>query len=337
MQRYYQPTGLSDMNKKVSLGLILSLAAIVAGCDQKSNQPSQAPVQQQSQSPAPTIPPAPANITIKHANGETTIAKDPQRIVTMDFGTLDTLDKFGLSDKIVGIPKNSVPDYLKQYEADGYTNVGNMKEPDLEVIRGLNPDLIVITGRQGKSFEQLSQIAPTITVGIDAKNYQQSFDNNVETLASLFDKQDLSKQYLADLETKISNYRTKADASELKALVIMHNANKISAANTGAYATIIHDVAGIKRADSDTEPKRQAADDAYLTAINPDIIFIVDRSAAIGQEGFDKALLETDAIKTVNAYKNDKIIYLTPDLWYLSGGGLESLSLQLDEAIQAID
>ena len=31
-----------------------------------------------------------------------------------------------------------------------------------------------------------------------------------------------------------------------------------------------------------------------------------------------------------------KVVYLTPDLWYLSGGGAESLDLQIDEVIDAL-
>lgn len=51
----------------------------------------------------------------------------------------------------------------------------------------------------------------------------------------------------------------------------------------------------------------------------------------------DRKLLEDDEqVRQTNAFRKGKIVYLQPDLWYLSGGGLESLSLQLDEVGSAI-
>lgn len=331
------------MYKIVLPGLIFVLASTISGCDQKSTTaqtpaPATTTQQQDTQPTQAAEPPAPAqaNMTIQHPSGESVVMKNPQRVITLDFGTLDTLDELGLSDRIVGMPTGSIPDYLSSYDGGEYVNAGNMKEPDLEAIRQAKPDVIVITGRQGKSYDQLAEIAPTINLSIDGKNYLGSFKHNAETVGKLFDKQAEVEKALAELNKKMADYQAEAKASDLKALVIMHNANKLSVANTGSYATIIHDLAGIKRADENTEAKRQAADDAYFSTVNPDIIFIVDRDAAIGQDKFVPALLETDTIKNTNAYKNDRVVYLTPDLWYLSGGGLKSLSLQLDEAIAAI-
>lgn len=324
------------MNKIVSLGIILTLSAAIAGCDQKTNNEVKP---ESSSQPSEVVSPAPKaeNITIKHASGETTVMKNPQRIVVLDFGTLDTLDQLDLGDNVVALPKSNVPDYLEQYKDEKYANTGNMKEPDIETISQSNPDLIIITGRQNKSYEQLSGIAPTINLSVDNKNYQDSFKHNANIIGELFDKQATIKQEIDRLDKEIAEYRAKTEASDLKALVIMHNANKLGSANTSGYATIIHDIAGLKRADINLEAKRQAIDEPYLSAVNPDIIFIIDRSAAIGQDKLDSALLETDAFKNTNASKNDKIIYLTPSLWYLSGGGLESLTLQLDEVIDALD
>ena len=39
---------------------------------------------------------------------------------------------------------------------------------------------------------------------------------------------------------------------------------------------------------------------------------------------------------TLLAKSKTEVIYLTPDLWYLSGGGAESLDRQIDEVINAL-
>ena len=48
-------------------------------------------------------------------------------------------------------------------------SAGGIKEPDLEKINQLKPDLIIISGRQQDYQEQLKAIAPTIYLAVDAK------------------------------------------------------------------------------------------------------------------------------------------------------------------------
>ena len=38
----------------------------------------------------------------------------------------------------------------------------------------------------------------------------------------------------------------------------------------------------------------------------------------------------------VLAENKTQVVYLTPDLWYLSGGGAESLDRQIDEVINGL-
>ena len=38
-----------------------------------------------------------------------------------------------------------------------------------------------------------------------------------------------------------------------------------------------------------------------------------------------------DFIKASNAYKNDRVVYVNPEIWYLTEGGLSALQIQIDE------
>lgn len=69
-----------------------------------------------------------------------------------------------------------------------------------------------------------------------------------------------------------------------------------------------------------------------ISEVNPDIIFVVDRTLAIGgDDSANSDILNNDLIQATNAGQNNKIITLTSDLWYLSGGGLESTKLMIEE------
>ncbi|MEW8986910.1 MAG: ABC transporter substrate-binding protein, partial [Bacillus sp. (in: firmicutes)] len=48
----------------------------------------------------------------------------------------------------------------------------------------------------------------------------------------------------------------------------------------------------------------------YILEKNPDVIFVIDRSAAVGGEVGAKETIENELVKKTNAYKNGKIIYL---------------------------
>ncbi|MFZ4355315.1 iron ABC transporter substrate-binding protein, partial [Enterococcus gallinarum] len=42
-------------------------------------------------------------------------------------------------------------------------------------------------------------------------------------------------------------------------------------------------------------------------------------------------------IQKTDAGKNDKVIMLQPDVWYLSGGGLESMHLMIEDVKKGLE
>src|SRR5690606_32200865 len=86
--------------------------------------------------------------------------KMPEKIAVFDYGFLDTLDALGV-EGIVGVAKDStLPDHLEKYNSDEYASVGTLKEPLLEDIAALEPDVIFISGRQATFYDQLKEIPP---------------------------------------------------------------------------------------------------------------------------------------------------------------------------------
>ncbi|MBK5144611.1 ABC transporter substrate-binding protein [Budviciaceae bacterium BWR-B9] len=321
--------------KRILSLLAATLLTTLVGCDQKSaTGDAITPVATQTP-PQPTAEPEANTIKVNHPQGMTEVHKNPNNVVAFDFGTLDTLDALGVT-AIRALPTKNIPAYLSKYTNENMTNAGSMKQPDLEAIKHLNPELIIITGRQGKSYESLSEIAPTLNLSLNNKLYLDSFKKNVLTLGQIFGKTEQAENGLAVLDKKIAESRKKAEASGQSAIVLVHYNGKLSASATNGYASIIHQVLGVKKADVSLGEERQAGTPDYLLEKNPDIIFIVDRNEAIGEGKMDRSLMENEKIKQTNAFRKGKIVYLKPDLWYLSGGGLESLSLQIDEINTAI-
>ncbi|WP_323838589.1 siderophore ABC transporter substrate-binding protein [Photorhabdus africana] len=283
-------------------------------------------------------------VIVKHLSGETEVKKNPQKVVSFDFGTYDSLVKLGLSDRVVALPTGNTPEYLRNSLPKEVENAGGMKEPNLEKLAQLKPDLIVITGRQGSFYENLSKIAPTINLGTDSKNYLVSVESNITLLGELFSKQSEVKDQIADLEKTIAKAQDKAKSADAKVLVLLHNADKLMLNNQ----SVVYDVVKAQKAElaiaaGEGKTKRVVVTSDMIAKANPDVILIIDRSEAIGAGKLDKVKFEDDKVKfeddkvkSTSAYKNGKITYLKSDLWYLSGGGLESLSAQVNAVADAL-
>ncbi|PRS37399.1 ABC transporter [Bacillus sp. NMCC4] len=266
------------------------------------------------------------------------IKKNPKKVVVFDMGSLDTLDKLGVD--VTALPKQVVPKYLSKYEGDKYENVGGLKEPNFEKIAELDPDLIIIQNRQSDAFDEFSEIAPTILMDVDTANYMESFKKNATTLGEIFDKEDEVKKELAAIDQKVDALKKQAKELKQNGLMIMANDSKMTAFGAKSRYGLIHDVFGITPADQKLEPSDkhgQSISYEYMVKTNPDYLFVIDRGAAIGEETSAKQLVENDYVKSVKAVKNNHVVYLNSDMWYLSGGGLESLTAMIDEVKQGID
>ena len=63
-----------------------------------------------------------------------------------------------------------------------------------------------------------------------------------------------------------------------------------------------------------------------------DTIIMLNRTLAIGGDNSNADTVLNNALfKDTNAVKNNRVIQLTSDLWYLSGGGLQSTKLMIED------
>lgn len=301
--------------------LTISIFIILCSCNAKNKQ----------QVTAETV-------TITHSLGTTEVPKNPERVVVLDFGVLENLSVIGI--KPVAIPKNGLPKYLSQYGTDpSITDVGNLVEVSLEKINEVKPDLIILGGRLRSMYDEMSKIAPTICPMADYNNFFDMFYENISNLSKIFgDSEDLNKA-LVELKNKVDMVKAKTSVINDKALIILHNKGKFSAYGSGSRFGIIHDTFGIKEVHSGlgTHQHGNPVSSEFIQQANPDILFIVDRSAVVSNDALDKKQIENKLVQQTNAYKNGKIIYLDPEAWYLSGGsGIISMNIMIDEIERAL-
>ncbi|CAN2254153.1 petrobactin iron-siderophore ABC transporter (binding lipoprotein) [Bacillus subtilis] len=317
------------MKKFALLFIALVTAVVISACGNQSTSSSKGSDSKKEQ------------ITVKHQldkNG-TKVTKNPKKVVVFDFGSLDTLDKLGLDDKVAGLPKQALPSYLSKFKDDKYADVGSLKEPDFEKVADIDPDLIIISGRQSESYKEFSKIALTIYLGVDTAKYMETFKSDAQTIGKIFDKEDEVKDELATIDNSIADLKKKAEKLNKNGLVIMANDGKISAFGSKSRYGLIHDVFGVTPADKNIKASThgQSVSYEYISKTNPDYLFVIDRGTAIGETSSTKQVVENDYVKNVNAVKNDHVVYLDSATWYLSGGGLESMTQMIKEVKDGLE
>ena len=322
------------MNKKAAaiVGGILVLGLGVFGFT-KLNSGSQNQQTQQEQSAEQTT------VQITDANGEKAeLKKNPKRVVVFDYGVADILKNLGV-DAVVGLPKNGkMPEILSNYSDDKYTNVGSLKETDFEAVESLNPDLIIIGGRQAEDIDSFKEIAPTVNLAVDGQDYMNSFKTVVTDLGNLFDKQDEAKKAIDEIEAKIAKVNKTVTEKGLTASVVMANEGSISTFSAKSRYGLIYNGLGFAEVDKniDDSTHGQQVSFEYFLENKSDYVFVVDRGAVTGKGEAASKLFDNEVMNKTEVAKNGNVVYLDSVVWYTMTGGIESTKVMIDEIADAI-
>ncbi len=264
-----------------------------------------------------------SEVTIEHSKGTVTVSADVKKAVVFDFGILDIMDALKVEVEIAA-PVSSLPSYLSKYE--NVYNAGSIKEPDLEAIFEFEPDVIFIGARQQDYYDQLSEIAPTIYVQTGADTYLEDVKENIGYVAQIFGKENNAKEAVNSLNSLVEEVKALTANSDERVLIMLTNDGSISVYGSGSRFGMVHDLLGAKAADENIEASThgQSVNFEYIADVNPDIILVIDRTLVAGGTNTANTVLDNDLINGINAAKNNKIISLDPDIWYLSGGGITS-------------
>jgi len=276
-------------------------------------------------------------LNVKHGQGQTEVAQNPQKVIVFDLASLDNMAKLGLESVIIALPEAPLPDYLERFGDAKYEKVGTLFEPDFEAVAALEPDLIIVGGRSQAKYNDLAAIAPTIDLSVDNERYLASVADNVRILGEIFDKKDVAEQELAALDKDVAQVKEQAETKG-RGLLILTTGGKMSAYGPGSRFGILHSDFGVVPAAADLSVGNhgQPISFEFILETNPDWLFVIDRDAAIGSAtGAAQQLLDNPVVNKTIAAEKKQIVYLNPQNWYLIGGGLGGLHQTLDQIMAA--
>ncbi|QKS69803.1 siderophore ABC transporter substrate-binding protein [Paenalkalicoccus suaedae] len=333
--------------KKTLLGMS-TLAILLAACGNEEassnasegNTTNEVNQTEATSNEANTTEEEPTELVVEHDLGETTVPTNPEKVVVFDYGVLDTMRELGVDP--IAVPQGNIPSYLNEFESDTYQNAGTLFEPNFEAIFDMDPDLILISGRAAEAYDELSDIAPTVFLGLDTENYVESFEHNTMLLGEIFGKEEEAAEQLATIEEEIEALQSVASGEEGNGLILLTNEGELSAYGTGSRFGLIHDDFGVGVADETIDNSTRHGQNVsfeYVLETNPDYLFVIDRGAVVsdGGEVDGQATLDNDIVGQTTAATEGNVMYLNPEYWYLSSGGLRSVSEMVKEVASVFE
>lgn len=259
-------------------------------------------------------------ITVDTVKGNIDLAMNPSPLVVYDMTLMQ--DLAALDVAVDGMPSGLKLDNLQSKTQPEPKTVGTVFEPDLEALNAMQPQAILVGSRMAEKYDALSSIAPTLDMTIDTANIYESSKQRLHDLGALFGKSAQAAKLQGNIDGLIDETKT-LTKDKGKGLVVMVNGNKLSAYGDKSRYGFIHTVLDIPMADDQIADARhgQPISFEYIQKTNPDWLFVVDRSAAIGEDGAGaKAVLDNPLVAQTNAWSNNQVVYLSPDSYLAFGG-----------------
>ncbi|KAB8050563.1 ABC transporter substrate-binding protein [Janthinobacterium rivuli] len=317
---------------RLAIAALLVAMAALQSCTDKTTAP-----------PAPAVPSSEqafSPITIVHKLGTTVLKHRPQRVAVLDMNEVDFLDQLGVP--VAGMVKDYVPHFLTRYKDDqGIGDLGAIVQPNLERVHALQPDLILMTSIQANHYQELSQIAPTVHFDVD---YQNSESKHIEvvkqhllTLGRIFGKEDVASRKAQELDARVADARKVTRDRPEKALIVLHNNGAFSSFGVQSRYGFVFDALGVKPASSAIEAglHGQPISSEFIQQANPDIIYVVDRTAVMEHRPVMTAeQMANPLLRQTNAWKNGRVVFVDADAWYITAGSVTSLQRVIDDVLK---
>ncbi|MHA3724298.1 siderophore ABC transporter substrate-binding protein [Leucobacter sp. HY1910] len=299
-----------------------------------------------AQQPSDAEPAGVVSITDNH--GVIEVPVNPQRVVALDNTAFDTLTEWDV--ELVAAPKGVMGSVWPGYtDDDAVLDVGNHREPDLEMIVAAEPDLIIGGYRFGDHYDEIKKQNPgAAVIEISPRDGEDKFSElkrQTQILGQIFDHEEEAAELNDRLDGAIKQAKANYPTGE-SVMAVNTSAGQIGYIAPGVGRALgpvfgaldLTPALEIENASSDHQ-----GDDISVEAIadsNPEWIFALDRDAAFAPEDREagsapanELIRDAEALKQVPAVTNDRVVVLDAN-FYLTEGiqAYTSLFDQISEA-----
>ncbi|AKG73200.1 siderophore ABC transporter substrate-binding protein [Salinicoccus halodurans] len=274
------------------------------------------------------------------------LPKNSDKVAVYDLGVASTFKALGIEENIIGLPKGdnnaSLSEVNEEFASDEYANLGGLKPDEFETLAELQPEVIMIHGRQSntQTIDEMKAAAPDaeiVFVAADNNNYFQDIMDMTTFLGEMYGVQDKAEELVADMQTKIDVVNSTVTEADKDMLFIQTNGGDLSFHGEGGrYGFLYNDLgftsAGEQSEGETTDNHGNQVSFEFIAETDPGVMLVMDRGAAVSEgEATPVDVVKNDVTAGVDAVENDNIIQLNPQSWYLNSGGYLSGMAQLEE------
>ena len=222
---------------------------------------------------------------------------------------------------------------LTRHIGNDWVSVGTRKQPSLEVIASLMPDLIIADKKRHSAvYASMSEIAPTIVLNSLGSTYESNIEQ-MKVIARALGKEEEMQSRLERHQAVMDRYvRRIKNYENLTAQFGVTNANGLWLHGPLAYAASVLKRLGFDSPMTNTKKAYIGTSLEQLSQINPDILIIGEYADPSFVDGF-----ANDALwKNLDAVKNKRFFNVTAHTWSRLRG-IIAAEMVAKEFAQALD
>ncbi|MFF3671397.1 ABC transporter substrate-binding protein [Microtetraspora malaysiensis] len=297
---------------------------VLAGCGQTDGTTGAAP----SESATASAPAAGSAfpVTVQAGNGAVTIAKRPERIVSLSPTATETLYAVGAGSQVTAVDDQSnYPAEVPKTSLSGF-------KPNVEAIVEAKPDLVVLSNDIDNVVAGLTKVGVPVIVEPAANTLDEAYDEIID-LGAATGNAEKAAEVVADMKREIDQLA--AAAPKDKKLTYYHELDTTPyAATSTTFLGQVYGLFGLVNvADKAPDaaggyPKLSAE---FVVKADPELIFLGDTKCC-GQN--KDALAKRPGWSGLSAIKNDRVIELDDDIASRWGPRVVDLAKMIGEAVQ---
>lgn len=250
------------------------------------------------------------------------VNKGEEVVVATSVAVTEILDRLGV--KVSGVPTTSYD--LPESTKDA-TEVGSPMNPDMEIIKSLNPTVVVSVDTLGEDYKKTFTQNNIPSEFVNLTNVD-GLKETVKTLGERFDKSDKAAEILKELEDKEAALNNEEKNDE-KVMILFGAPGSVMIGTDKSYVGNLVKICGGNNIFSEGNSSYMPVNMEEIISKNPDKILVTMHALPEETKKTIEEGLAKDSWKTINAVKNDKVIYLDTEYFGMSANlkAIEALDM----------
>lgn len=261
-------------------------------------------------------------LDIQHEMGSASFSAPPKKVVALDWALAETALSLGVALQGVADTKGYQEWVVEPALNPTVTNVGSRREPNIELLSELKPDVILMSQQMAAAYESLNKIAPVVVLTLynEQKQPLKVAESITRSLGQLFGKEQQAEQVIAQTQAKLTanGEKIRAQSSVHKNLLLVRfiNDKTLRIHGQGSLASATISAMGLKNSWQDQTniwgftttgleklAEHQQSNVMLFGPLKPQ----------------DRQVLQSSPLWQAMAFTREKAVYELPPIWTFGG------------------